>query len=169
MKSSCRTSIRTAAATRAVGVVVLAVIAMLVSCDQAGPTADPRAAETPEAEAPVTASLEGVPPADAPNVVGHFRLRDRTITVHSSQGGPLFSIARADGEAVDADLTARDFEARHPELWESVRAAVAEGDDAAPVSRYLDASVFGREGFRDPPGAPDRGPPPIELPTNLGN
>ena len=172
MKAYGLTSNRSVLA-RVAWIALLAAIWAQTSCDTAGSSVD-RRAPTPSRD---KSRAEGVDhatdadddslakAADAP-VVGHFRLRDRVITVHSSAAGPLFSVAMPDGEVVENALTAHQLEARHPELWESVRAAVAEGDETTPARRYLDASVFGR----DPTGPelPDPDPPPIALPPDLG-
>jgi hypothetical protein len=74
--------------------------------------------------------------ADPLRVLGHLRSRDHWLTIYSSPDGPRFTVAGADGRELEHALSLEDLEARHPELSDLYRGAVASGEG------LLDARVL---------------------------
>lgn len=57
-------------------------------------------------------------------------LRDRVIVITSAPQGLLYSVSTPDGAVLDANLSEAQLAAKYPDVYESVRPAVA--SDEAP-------------------------------------
>ncbi|KAM3110586.1 hypothetical protein ACKFKH_05280 [Phormidesmis sp. 146-20] len=57
--------------------------------------------------------------------ISRLVLRDRIVVITSVQKGLLYSVKTDRGEVLDANLSEAQLEAKHPELYQKLRPAVA--------------------------------------------
>ncbi|NJK52813.1 MAG: hypothetical protein HC936_08205 [Leptolyngbyaceae cyanobacterium SU_3_3] len=60
-------------------------------------------------------------------------LRDRVITITSAQNKLRYSVETRDGQVLADDLTEAQLEARHPELYQQIRPAIAQPQAVEPL------------------------------------
>jgi hypothetical protein len=70
--------------------------------------------------------------AELPINLVRLELRDRSITVTSTSDGIRYTIRAQDGTIIAAQLNEADLQAKHPEVYEKVKEAIA-----APSENYL--------------------------------
>ena len=67
-------------------------------------------------------------PKNAGIIIGHFRGRQHTITIYSSQEGPRFSVKTDDGRVLAEALSAREIQAKLPEVYNTYRSTFAQNE-----------------------------------------
>jgi hypothetical protein len=71
--------------------------------------------------------------AGQPSTITRLLLRDRVITITSAQSELRYSVETSDGQVLAHDLTEAQLEARHPDLYQQIRPAIAQPQDVEPL------------------------------------
>lgn len=86
----------------------------------------PSAESTPPAGMATVGEGVNAPGEDSLSpVIGHFRTRDRLLTVHSGDEGPRFTVSTSDGDVLERLIPAAELEVRHPALFDAFQSSIA--------------------------------------------
>jgi len=72
-------------------------------------------------------------------IIGHFEMRDRTVTVKSGPDGPVYCVTDPAGRILAEDATIDQIRASDPKLYRLIQQAVTKGSCAA--GSFLDAGI----------------------------
>jgi hypothetical protein len=62
-------------------------------------------------------------------VVARIATRDRIVVIRSSSEGPQYTVKTEKGEVLDANLSDRDFQTKHRDIYERIKPAIASPND----------------------------------------
>lgn len=66
-------------------------------------------------------------------VVAQLVTRDRIVLIYAGSEGAHYTIKTQDGEVLDANLSDREFQAKHPDIYERIKPAIARPDQETDV------------------------------------
>lgn len=58
-------------------------------------------------------------------VVARIATRDRIVVIKSGSEGPQYTVKTEKGEVLDANLSDRDFQTKHRDIYERIKPAIA--------------------------------------------
>ena len=66
-------------------------------------------------------------------VVARLVTRNRVVLIRSGEQGTQYTVKTEKGEVLDANLSDRDFQAKHPDIYERIKPAIARPDANSPL------------------------------------
>jgi len=123
------------------GAAVLAagVAALVVAQPPTAPRAKPLVGAQPTPARPTPAPLPKLSATDGLPTVGYLETRDRVVAIKAGPRGTVYTVQRKDGQVLHRNLSARELQARAPELYQLVRYGLAQPKKTEKV--VVDASV----------------------------